>query len=214
MSKFEDACRLSCENWVDSFPTKVPKHKFSKKHKKRMKEIFEINAKPSVLPKKIKFSKKTFKFFIIAAIFMSFSITAFAVNSQNDFNVIKFQDHSEYEIVDVKKSPKVKSLTVNYIPEGFEQTKTSENDYVFTYEYEKGEDFFIVDKVQLEGYHDFDTEEYDCEMIEIRGMDAILFRPDEDFYGIIFNNGKYLYTVAGTIDTDELIKIAEGVDNL
>ena len=35
MSEFEEALWLSAENWVDSFPTDLPKHKFSKKHNKR-----------------------------------------------------------------------------------------------------------------------------------------------------------------------------------
>lgn len=39
MSEFEEALWLSAENWVDSFPTDLPKHKFSKKHNKIINDI-------------------------------------------------------------------------------------------------------------------------------------------------------------------------------
>lgn len=39
MSEFEEALWLSAENWTDSFPTDLPKHKFSKKHNKVINDI-------------------------------------------------------------------------------------------------------------------------------------------------------------------------------
>ena len=50
-----------------------------------------------------------------------------------------------------KKTKKVKSLTINYIPEDFEKTEIDESDYMFMYRYEKNDEFFYVKKLQLGG---------------------------------------------------------------
>ena len=66
MSEFEEALWLSAENWTDSFPTDLPKHKFSKKHNKVINDI--IYGKQD---KKIKLSKGTIKVLLIAAVLLA-----------------------------------------------------------------------------------------------------------------------------------------------
>ena len=97
MSEFEEALWLSAENWTDSFPTDLPKHKFSKKHNKVINDI--IYGKQD---KKIKLSKGTIKVLLIAAVLLAIATTAFAIPQSREYIVDKFSNNSEYNVVDNK----------------------------------------------------------------------------------------------------------------
>ena len=191
MSEFEEALWLSAENWADSFPTDLPKHKFSKKHNKVINDI--IYGKQD---KKIKLSKGTIKVLLIAAVLLAIATTAFAIPQSREYIVDKFSNHSEYNVVDKKKSKRVKSLNVKYIPAGFE----------------KGDRNFVVEKFELSGSVGFDTEHYEPENIKINGIDAVYYRSNNNVKGIIFNDGNYIYIIEGNIGKDELVKIAQNVE--
>ena len=191
MSEFEEALWLSAENWADSFSTDLPKHKFSKKHNKVINDI--IYGKQD---KKIKLSKGTIKVLLIAAVLLAIATTTFAIPQSREYIVDKFSNHSEYNVVDKKKSKRVKSLNVKYIPAGFE----------------KGDRNFVVEKFELSGSVGFDTEHYEPENIKINGIDAVYYRSNNNVKGIIFNDGNYIYIIEGNIGKDELVKIAQNVE--
>ena len=203
MSEFEEALWLSAENWADSFPLDLPKHKFSKKHNKVINDI--IYGKQG---KKIKFSKGTIKVLIIAAVLLAIATTVFAIPPSREYIVDKFSNHSEYNVVDNKKSKRVKSLNVNYIPAGFEKG----DDYGDTVQYVKGDKDFVVEKLELTGSIGFDTENYEHENIKINGIDAVYYRSNNNGKGIIFNDGNYIYIISGNIEKDELVKIAQNIE--
>lgn len=202
MSEFEEALWLSAENWADSFSTDLPKHKFSKKHNKVINEIIYGEQ-----DKKIKLSKGTIKVLLIAAVLLAIA-TTFAIPQSREYIVDKFSNHSEYNVVDKKKSKRVKSLNVKYIPAGFEKVE----DYDFLVQYEKGDRNFVVDKLELSGSVGFDTEHYEPENIKINGIDAVYYRSNNNGKGIIFNDGNYIYIISGNIEKDELVKIAQNVE--
>lgn len=204
MNHFEEVCLLSCENWVDSFPAEIPKHKFSKKHTEKMKEIYQTEPKDN----KHKLSKKTIKFLLIAAILLCLTVTVFATPASKEFIIEKFFNHSEYNIVDTNDAKKVTFLKLNYIPAGFE--KTEEYEYAFLYR--KKDKYITVEKCELTANINFDTEKYDSENIQINGIDAVYYRSDNEVKGIIFNNGDYIFIVNGNISKNELVKIAQNVE--
>lgn len=208
MSNFEEVCLLSCENWIDSFPAEIPKHKFSKKHSEKMKEIFQTEPKE----KKHKLSKKTIKFILIAAILLSLAITVFAIPAYREFIIEKFFNHSEYIVVDTSYAKDVTSLNLNYIPTGFERTEeyTSNDFYIETYN--NNYQYFYVKKYKLNTNIGYDTEKYNSENIRINGIEAVYYMPDNELKGIIFNNGEYMYIISGNIDKKELVKIAQNVE--
>lgn len=207
MSILEEISFLSSEQWIDSFPEEIPKHKFSKKHNDKMKEFFEPESKDD----KHRLSKNTIRFLLIAAILLSITITAFAVPASREFIINKLPNHSEYNVTDGGEVEKVKSVEVNYIPEGFEKVEESKSKYNYYYNYKKGKMNFSVEKLIISGTIYFDTEEYDGENIDINGTEAIYYRSDNNLSGIIFNNGEYIFIVSGNIDEEELVKIAQSV---
>lgn len=209
MNNFEDVCLLSCENWVDSFPDEIPQHKFSKKYNDKMKELFQSEQN-----NKHKFSKKTLKFLLIAAILLSIATTVFAIPTSREYIVDKFSNHSEYNVIDTKKAKKVKSFNVNYIPAGFKKVEDEDysSNHYYIEDYENSDRFFVAEKLELSSRISFDTEHYEPENIEINGADAVYFRSNNNAKGIIFNDGNYIYIITGNIEKDELVKIAQNLE--
>lgn len=210
MNNLETACLLSCERWADTFEKEIPEHTFSKEHNEKMKSLLSDN----LIKYKPKLSKKTLKFILIAAIILSLAITVFvtAKPAFEKYSLNKYSDHSEYEVLaPKKKTKKVKSLTINYIPKDFEKTEIDESDYMFMYRYEKNDEFFYVKKLQLGGTTSINTEKYGSEKIKIGSLDAIYYQPEINIGGLLFNNSEYVYIVCGNISKDELVKIAQGV---
>lgn len=208
MSIFEEVCLLSCENWVASFPEEIPKHKFSKKHNQKMKKLFsgEVNEN------KPKLSKTTLKIILIAAVLLAISTTAFAIPTVRKFITEKFLNYSEYNIIDKSGAQNVISLTLNYIPEGFEKTEEFYSSDLCSVEYKKGNKFFCVEKNSLNMGVYFDTENHKSENIIINGFDAVYYKSNEDVIGIIFNNGNYTFVFSGNISKEEFVKIAQNTE--
>ncbi len=206
MTSFEKICALSCEQWVDSFPPDIPKHKFTEKHNKIMDKL--LYGKQA--EHKHKISKNIIKVLLIAAILLAVATTVIAVPSFREFTVNKFFNHSEYEVVDKDKTYEVDSPPIlNYIPKGF---VLIDNEYIEHIEYANGDINFSVTKYGIDGQIGFDTEKYPSEKIKINGIEAVYYKADDIFEGIIFNNGQYIYSVSGNIGKDELIKIAQNID--
>ncbi len=204
MSVFEDALWLSGEQWIESFPTDLPKHKFSRKHNKVINSIIHRDQDKT----KVKLSKGTIKVILIAAILLAFATTVFAIPASREYIIEKFFNHSSYEVKGIDKINRVESFEINYIPAGFEKTE----DYGYAYMYENIDKSFVVQKCELSTLVGFDTENYECESITINGFDAILYFSENSEKGIIFNNGEYIFIINGNIEKDELIKIAQNLN--
>lgn len=206
MSTFEEVCLLSCEQWVDSFPDDIPNHRFSEQHNRIMDNLFnnmQIKVKP-------KMSKNTIRFLLIAAILLALATTVVAVPLTREYIVNKFSNYSEYEVLDRSTYYEVDSPPIlNYVPTGFVLT---DNEYIEHVEYADGDMKFTVTKHSLKGQIGFDTEEYPSEEIMINGIKGVYFRSDEDYAGIVFNDNKYIYSVDGNIDKEELVKIAQNIE--
>lgn len=125
MTNFEEACKMSAEKWVASFPDEVEAHKFSQKHIDAINEI--IYPKPAVK----KLSKKTVRFIIIAAVLLALATTAIASPAFRQFTLKDFSNHSEYRVGDIKNAKAVSSLKLNYIPDEFKMVDKYESVNLF-----------------------------------------------------------------------------------
>lgn len=204
MTAFEETCLLSCEQWVDSFPSDIPKHKFSKHHNDNMKKLLDGNQQKE----KYKLSKKTIRFLVVAAILLSLTITVFAIPSCREFIITKFFNHSEYNVSDISNAKQVKSLIINYVPNGFEKVE----DYGYSSVYRNGDKEFIVEKSMITASIGYDTEFYDDEIIEINGVEAVYYKSNDVNGGIIFNDGEYIFWISGNLSKEELVKIAQNIE--
>lgn len=208
MTNFEEACKMSAEKWVASFPDEVEAHKFSQKHIDAINEI--IYPKPAVKVKKL--SKKTVRFIIIAAVLLALATTAIASPAFRQFTLKDFSNHSEYRVGDIKNAKAVSSLKLNYIPDEFKMVDKSESEAWFNYSYKMGEQKFEVEKLNLRSSIGFDTENSIKEELQINGADAAYYRTADNWGTVIFNNGEYIYYIGGNISKEELVKIAQNVE--
>lgn len=208
MTDFEKACLLSCENWVDTFPNEVEKHKFSKKHNEIINNI--LVGKP--FDKKHKLSKKTVKILLIAAILLSLATTVLAFSPSREFIVKKFANHSEYDIIDTDDVKNVTSLKVNYIPSGFVRTEEDVSNDYYVELYSNGNYHFMIEKLTIDTNVGYDTEKYCDEEIIINDIKAVIYTGNKNIKGIIFNNGEYIYVVDGNIEKEELVRIAQNIE--
>lgn len=208
MDKFTKACRLACEQWVDSLPQDVPTHHFSPAFEEAMRPLLQPNI-TAVPKKKRKFTKKTLKILVAAAVLLAIAVatTAIAVPLARRANVTQLPDHGEYEVADPENAPNVDGITVGYVPNGFVLTEEE----VHLYVYENGNQTFRVEKWELNAGIRFDTEDYLSESITINGAPGVYHRSDSGYSGIIFNNGEYIFAVDGNIPKEELVKIAQNV---
>lgn len=208
MTNFEEACKMSAEKWVASFPDEVEAHKFSQKHIDAINEI--IYPKPAVKVKKL--SKKTVRFIIIAAVLLALATTAIASPAFRQFTLKDFSNHSEYRVGDIKKAKAVSSLKLNYIPDEFKMVDKYESEDWFNYSYKMGEQKFEVEKLNLRSTIGFDTENSVKEELQINGADAAYYRTADNWGTVIFNNGEYIYYIGGNISKEELVKIVQNVE--
>lgn len=208
MTNFEEACKMSAEKWVASFPDEVEAHKFSQKHIDAINEI--IYPKPALKVKKL--SKKTVRFIIIAAVLLALATTAIASPAFRQFTLKDFSNHSEYRVGDIKKAKAVSSLKLNYIPDEFKMVDKYESVNLFLFSYKNGEQIFDVEKLYLRSTIGFDTENSIKEELQINGADATYYRTADNWGTVIFNNGEYIYHISGNISKEELVKIAQNAE--
>lgn len=206
MSILEEACLLSCEQWVDSF-AQVPKHKFSKEHNKAIEKIIYPDKKDY----RIKFSKNTIKILLIAAILLSVATTVFAIPTCREHILNRFSNHSEYSVASTGNAKNVDSLNVNYVPKGFKLIEKDTDKLEYTYIYEKENSILYISKSMLTTNIHFDTEKYGSENIKINNLNAIYYKINDLNCGIIFNNGEYVFSISGNLNKDELVKIAQNI---
>lgn len=208
MDKFTKACRLACEQWVESLPQNVPTHHFSPAFEEAVRPLLQPNI-TAVPKKKRKLTKKTAKFLLVAAVLLVLAVatTAIAVPLARRANVTQLPDHGEYEVAEPENAPDVDGITVDYVPQGF----VLKEKYGHAYIYENGDYSFVVEKYELGAVITYDTEDYPAAPIMINGREGVYHRSDGGFSGIIFNNSEYILAVSGNISKEELVKIAQNV---
>lgn len=212
MSNFEDACRLSCEEWADSLPDS-PEYELSDKGKRKLKSIIS-RMKTGKLSKMSKRSAGAVVITSVIAAALLIGITANAVVSQKAFNVADKGDMAQYSVSDSSRTDVKNDLELSYTAEGFSLTETERdsNGHVVGFLYEgEGRAFYFVDKYGDSCTLVFDKEEYEPEEIVRNGISYIYFKSDENNSGLVWNYNEHIYCVSGTISLDEAFKVADSI---
>ncbi|MCM1286354.1 MAG: DUF4367 domain-containing protein [Acetobacter sp.] len=204
MNNFNDACTLSCDDWLNDFSDSYD-YEFTKSFEKEMNRLIDKMRKD----KYHKLTRKSVQTLIIAAIILSFATTAFAIPSSRKYIIKQFKDHFSYSVVEIDDVESVESIIVGYIPEGFKKTYEDESQLGIIYEYKNNKNWFSVSKDKLDTEVNFDSLEK--EYIIINDTEYLLFTTDGT-NGVIWNNGLYTYSISGNINKNELIKIAVEVE--
>ena len=204
MNNFNDACTLSCDDWLNEFSDSYD-YEFSKSFEKEMNRLIDKMRKD----KYHKLTRKSVQTLIIAAIILSFATTAFAIPSSRKYIIEQFKDHFSYSVDEIGDIESVESIIVGYIPDGFKKTYEDESKLGILYEYKNNNEWFVIDKNRLDTEVNFDNKY--LEKTTVNGIEYCVYYT-ESTIGLIWNNEKYIYSISGSIEKDELFKIALEID--
>lgn len=208
MTNFEAAVKLSLNNWVDSFPTEFDLPEPTEEYKKNIAKLMDKMRGDRYH----KLTLNTARAILIAAIIMAIATVTLAATVGKDFIVQKFKDHSTYSVVNVSDVKNVGDIEIGYIPEGFENNKNISNESFQLLSFSDNTHWINVWKKRMTYELTYETEHKTEEYIKINEYKGIYYENSNSHYsGIIWNDGKFIYTIEGDIAKEELIKIAENI---
>ncbi len=209
MSKLAEACALSFEEWVSSFPETMPKAECSPKHEKWKKKLFNKmrNDRYHVL------TTKTIKLLLVAAILCALLMSAFVFPSSREAFVDTFDDFSIFKITKENKNYVNSDIKVGYIPEGFVfDSNYFEGKYILKrYENSKGE-YFTILKQSSSMKVEYDTENFVSTETIIDGIKYVYCEGNLGISNIMWTKNDYVYRVSGMFTYNELLEIAKNVE--
>lgn len=209
MNVLEEACNLSVDRWMESLPDNPPEYIFSKNHRQKMNKLFDKMRND----KYHKFTKRATRVLLVAAIVLSFTLTAFAVPTSRDFLIKKFKEYSIFSVEDSSTLKIHGNINIGYIPDGFNQTENFESEYLYTYNYEgNANQWFSVEITSNSMDFVLDTEEYEYEEFDGGNIKYFLYKSNQNTNGVIWHNEKYTFIVCGNLSKSEILNIAQNVN--
>lgn len=209
MSKLAEACALSFEEWISTFPETMPKAECSPQHEKWKKKLFNKmrNDRYHVL------TTKSIKIMLVAAILCALLMSAFVFPSSREsivdnfdlFNTIKItKDNNNYVNSDIK---------VGYIPEGYVLSDNFDTGkYKMTkYVNEEG-NFFKIIKQSSSITVNYNTEEQFSTEIIVNNVKYVCSTGNSGVNNIVWTKNDYVYRISGTFNNNELLEIATNVE--
>ena len=209
MTNLAKACELSLNDWLATFPDTIPEAECSKKHEKWKKNLFNKMRDDHYH----RFTTRTIKVMLVAAILCALLLTAFVIPSSREFMLDKFEIASRYKITENNKNSVTDEITVGYIPESYKISEKVDLDKQTssTYHSDSG-NYFTIFKYSSSMEVDFDTENYVTEEIIVDENKYIYCQGNLNMNNLIWTKNDYVYRIDGTLTKDEFIKIAKEVE--
>ena len=208
MNNFEKACEMSFNDWLATIPEIVPEAEYTKNHEKWKRKLFNKMRDNRYH----RFTTKTVKVLMIAAVLSALLLTAFVIPSSREYIIDNFDIFSRYQLTESNDNSVNGEITVGYIPEGFELVDKQLSSKTMIYNYKNSNSSYIsVMKSSSIVNIEFDTETGSLEEIVIDGKIYTYFLDSNNFGYLVWNKNDYLYQIHSSISKDEMIKIAETV---
>ena len=215
-ASLEEACELALKEYMKDYNNLREGYEpnYSKAFRRKLKDI-KSAQKPYEIYKII--AKKVAIFILISTLGLSFIL---AVNAEArekvfhwimetfpKFSTFKSQNISDDYIFDLK------SIEINYIPEGYELQDIKEGRRILVYDYlaENNQELtirlFVSSNEKLSHY---DTEDAVVEEFMFKGSQAYSWKTEQLIYLLWYQDGIECH-VSGSLDKNEIIKIAENI---
>lgn len=215
MSEFEKACIISNEKWVlelTEYFTDFSTDEITYSHsfERNMSKLIDKMRND----KYHRFTRKTVRFLVAAAVVAAITFTALAVEQSRNFIIEQFKTHSVFSVSDTENSQNVEEFELGYIPEGFEKVKEIKSDNRIFYEY--ADDFdncFNTIKYTKEYDIVTDSEIGVTFHYTDNGITYYVYEQNSNYFAINWNDGEYFYHIDGNLDKKELLKIATNIEN-
>lgn len=209
MSKLARACELSLNEWLATIPDELPEVEYSKKHERWKKNLFNKMRGGYYH----RFTTKTIKVMLVAAILMALLMTAFVFPSSRETTLDNLNAFSIFQITKHNKNSVNREIKVGYIPEGFELTLQENHSKGLYVKYESiNGNSFAVFKCSSVVEVDFDTENFMSEEIIVNNIKYTYCQGNEGVNNIVWTKNDYVYEVVAPFEKEELIKIAKTVE--
>lgn len=159
---------------------------------------------------------------IILVIVLSLTTITFSVKALREpfvrFIIETFEKFSSIIVVNDKNEDDIvvdysfEKINPTYIPNGFMEEATSDDAMGYQVIYSSGnETIMYMQALNSEGILQANTENITYKDIEINGYAAISYS-NKQTNTIVVSGDKYIFTVEGTIEIEELIKISESIE--
>ncbi len=209
MNKLALACELSLNDWLAAFPDIIPEAERSKKHEKWKKNLFNKMRDDHYH----RFTTKTVKIMLAAAVIFALLLTAFVIPSSREFILDNLDDFSRYKITENNKNSVDGEITVGYVPEEFELESNGKVGKSILNRYKNGHgEFFIIMKYSSSIEVDFDTENFVSEEIIVDDLKYIYCQGNVGVNYVVWNKNDYVYEIEAPFEKEELLKIAQTVE--
>lgn len=209
MSKLRQACELSLNEWLQTLPDTFPEPEYSKKHEKWKKKLFNKMRNDRYH----RFTTKTVRVLLVAAILTVLLLTAFVIPSSRQFVMENSGIYSRYRVTEYNKNSVNDEIIVGYIPEGFEyESSESFSKHIAVKYRSNNEEVFTILKCSSAVEVDFNTEAIDSEEFCEEGIRYVSCKGDSGFNNLIWTKNDYVYRIDGNISVENMKKIAKFVE--
>lgn len=203
MSNFTKACALSQEAWLDSLPTEFDDYTYSKKYNKEINNL--INKMRN--DKYHRFTKRTTRLLIVAAVIVSIAVTVIALPDSRSFIVKKFSGYgvmynNTYDLNSIENT------SVGYVPDGFEYTGNSSDRDTNIKTYLNGRQYINIGKYGLSYSINYDSEYIKAYNIKRNNIVYCVSKNSENEIMVTWKYRGFTYLVNGNISEEEALKIA------
>lgn len=207
MNNFEKACEMSLNDWLATIPEIVPEAEYTKNHEKWKRKLFDKMRGNRYH----RFTTKTVKVLMIAAVLSALLLTAFVIPSSREYIIDNFDIFSRYQLTESNDNSVNGEITVGYIPQGFELVNKHINSRLIAYDYSNGSEQIVISKCTSSIKVEFDTEKGNIEQFIVGDVTYILYDDTTNYNSVVWNENDYVYQIHSTVSKDELLKIAETV---
>ncbi len=209
MSKLAKACELSLNEWLGPIPDELPEVEYSKKHERWKKNLFNKMRGGYYH----RFTTKSIKVMLVAAILMALLMTAFVFPSSRETTLDNLNAFSIFKITKHNKNSVNREIKVGYIPEGFELEQKDSMAKFLQFKYvSKNGQFFTVLKCTSSMKMEFDSENFVTEEIILDNIKYIYCTGNFGMNSINWTRNDYVYQIDAPFEKEELLKIAKTVE--
>lgn len=203
MSNFTKACALSQEAWLDSLPTEFDDYTYSKKYNKEINTL--INKMRN--DKYHRFTKRTTRLLIVAAVIVSIAATVIALPDSRSFIVKKFSGYgvmynNTYDLNSIENT------SVGYVPDGFEYTGNSSDRDTNIKTYLNGRQYINIGKYGLSYSINYDSEYIKAYNIKRNNIVYSVSKNSGNEIMVTWKYRGFTYLINGDISEEEALKIA------
>jgi len=188
---------------------------FSENHQRKMKKLFRKGHSEIIFKQVLKYSTRVaciFLAILITASIAVFSVQAWRVKVLNFIIEFSQQDSNIHFEGDLPQGDSYSDETIElaYIPEGFAVESSNSSDQDLKLSFSKENRFFYLVVKPVEWALSINTEDAETERLLINGAEAF-YSENNSVHILVWHNDSYSFTLAGNIEKNEIISIAENI---